>query len=521
MRVWGLCAVLALASCSEAEGSPEPGAGGSGGTGVSGTGGPGAGGSGAGGSAASGGVAGTSGGPAGTGGGVTTDPVALPPGSREVDGVVNLVDAVAAAQLEQFLLDASLTFEPLRQGLLGPFNLFVDHYVEEYDFVLFVTDHVVENVTLAGRFEAVNRPAVPGGTQEIDIALGGYKTTGRVKGLIGIPYFPDYFPPFSHEIAHYWAAFLDPSFGFGVSLDGDHGPHWGLSSVNGQLGGFDPATLRCETPAAALPPDCTPVASGRTRYVVGDFAPHAAGARPYGPLELYLMGLLPAAEVPAFFQVFTEGQILTDTYDPGANTIVVEASGIATVPFADIVARHGSVTPLPETERHFRAAFIVVSAEPAPDQVMADVARWAGVLGNRVAVAGWPSFEIDTGGRATLDTQLGRRRDRSEPAPPARERFACDVLAQDCGRPELACYFWPPAICVLSGGVQLGEPCSATFACAPGLACLGNVDAGEYFCMPYCDPDDPASSKSCAALCNADHVTIADETGAHSAVCLP
>jgi hypothetical protein len=43
--------------------------------------------------------------------------VPLPDGSRELDGIVNLVDADAAAQLESFLLDLKLQFLTLRHGL--------------------------------------------------------------------------------------------------------------------------------------------------------------------------------------------------------------------------------------------------------------------------------------------------------------------------------------------------------------------------------------------------------------------
>jgi hypothetical protein len=453
------------------------------------------------------------------------DPVELPEGSREIDGVVNLVDADAAAQLEDFLLDTTPEHVVLRSGLSGPSNLFVEHYVEDYDFVFFVTDHVVDGVTLAGKFEAVNRAAVPGGGHEIEIAAGGYRTNGRMKGVIGIPYRENYYPPFSHEIAHYWAAWLDTRFGFGSALDQHYGPHWGFSSVNGQLGGFDGSTLRCVTPAGQAPPNCTPEAGGRTRYVVGLFGPNANGfrAQPFAPLELYLMGLAPASDVPDSFLMLRDAASDAASVDDASQTMVVEASALDTLEFSEIVARHGTMQMLGEAERHFKAAFVVVSATPAPESVMNDVASWAAVLGNRVSAPPLTSFQEDTGGAATLDTELGPRRDSSDPPPAVRERFVCDTMAQDCGSPALACVLHPPAFCALSGAIELDQPCNAAYDCAPGLDCVSSSQAPDnYVCRPYCDPFSTTSETACDTLCPGNHLTMLSDAGELlGGLCLP
>jgi hypothetical protein len=520
MRLVCFCWVAVLAGCSDSGSGPSE-RGGPGGTGGSSSD-AGATGGGAGSSSNTGGTSGATGGSSGA---PTEDLVELPPGSRELDGIVNLVDAEAAQQLEEFLFDQQPRHIVLRQGLTKPLNLFLDHYLESYDFVFFVTDHVLDGVSVAGKFEAINRRAVPGGGDEIEIAAGGYKTSGRVKGVIGIPYRDDYYPPLSHEVGHYWAAHLDPRFGFGAALNEHHGPHWGFSSVNGQLGGFDGSTLRCETPAGAMPPGCTPLGNARTRYVVGAFGPNANGFRgqPFAPLELYLMGLLPAADVPASFQLLTDAQIVPDSYNEATDTLVVEASGITALPFANIVARHGQVEALEEASRHFSAAFVVVSATPAPDGVLSDVVTWAAAFGAREVVANWDSFERDTGGRATMDTLLGSRRPTSTPAPAPRERFACDVLAQDCGRPELACYLSPPSLCALSGGVGLDQPCDAVYACGPGLDCVASsADPTAYVCKPYCDLNDITSPRACQTLCANNYLTFLGTTNELlGALCLP
>lgn len=461
----------------------------------------------------------------GTGGGEPEEPVELPPGSREVDGIVNLVDAGAADELEAFLLATTETHVVLRSGLSSSWNLFVEHYLESYDFVFFVTDHVVNGVPVAGKFEAINRPAEPGSGNEIEIAAGGYRTGGRVKGVIGIPYFENYYPPFSHEMGHYWAAWFDPRFGFGAALDRHYGPHWGFSSVNGQLGGFDGSTLRCETPAGALPPNCTVEDSGRTRYVVGLFGPNANGFRsqPYAPLELYTMGLAPASDVPESFMMLRDAAVDDASIDESSETMVVEASALDTLPFSDIVERHGDVQRLEPAERHFKAAFVVLSAAPASDAVLSDVAQWAAVLGNRSSQPPRTSFEEDTGGAATLDTELGPRRDVSDPPPAIRDRFECNPMGQDCGRPELACVLHPPAFCVLSGGVELDQPCDAAYACAPGLDCVSGSDApDEYYCEPYCDPTTTSSGTACETLCPGNYLTMRSaEDELLGGLCLP
>jgi hypothetical protein len=452
--------------------------------------------------------------------------VELPPGSREVDGTVNLVDAEAAAELETFLFDDSLKHASLRHGLNKSLNLFLEHYAEDYDFVFLITAAQLPNVPVAGMFEAVTSHAAPGGSQPIELAAPGYETTGRIKGVIGVPYVPnDYYPPFAHETLHYWAQYLDPSFGFGEMRGYSEGPHWGASSVNGQLGGFDPATLRCLTPAGAAPPACTALPSGRVRYVVGAFGGNANAFRnaPYSELELYLMGLLPDSGVPESFALLTDAEIDQSTYDDAAKTFQVEASGIQALPFSNIVARHGKRVLLEEAERHFKAAFVVISAQPAADDVMKDIARWSAVFGNRLQYSNWESFETVAGGLATMDTRLGPRRAVKSPPPAPREPQKCDVLAQNCPRPELSCYlFADSGFCAISQGVKAGDPCDSTFACAPGLYCVGSAKTPDNLrCEPYCDIGNTVPAASCSTLCTGEHVILTASDKPIVGLCLP
>lgn len=344
--------------------------------------------------------------------GEASDFVPLPAGSRELDGIVNLVDATAANELETFLVGGDDSSSS-RGALTTSLNLFLEHYLEEYDFVYFLTDRPIATSTL-GRFEHVTQPPMPGIGRDAATERTGYATNGRTRGVIGIHFRPGRYGPLGHEMLHYWANFLDPSFGFGVGLEEDFGEHWGYAGVHGVLGGFDPETLRCETPSGALPPACTPGANGRTRYVTGLFGENDNGvATPCGPLELYLMGLVPPSELPDEIPVLVDAGSLV--YDTFAETASVEAASVTSVRVSDIVRRHGEVTELAEDERAFRAAFVVISAVPAEGAVLTESAAYARWHGNRESHVNVLSFEALTGGRATLDTRLGPRRSVHEP----------------------------------------------------------------------------------------------------------
>lgn len=440
----------------------------------------------------------------------------MPTGSRELNGIVNLVDAGAAAELEQVLTAQTPVFLTLRHSLTKGVNLFLKHYLEDYDFVVLFMDHAIPTSGLAGVFEPITRKAARGGTSEFEIAASGYTTTGRTKGVIALQYNAGVFPPLAHEIAHYWAVDLDARFGFGVGLGASYPSHWGFAGTYGQLGGFDPASLRCQTPAGAAPPSCTALTSGRTRYVVGTFAANSNTflGIPYGPLELYLMGLSTSAEVPASLPVLRDAQVVAGSENPTAKTLVVEAAGLTSLKFSDITARHGAVTPLAAAARHFSAAFVVLTSKPASDPVMTEISRWAAIFGARETAAGLPSFAAHTLNRATLETRLGARRTSETPPPPPRAALTCDALSQDCPRAELGCYVHPPAFCALSGGIKLDQPCDATFACAPGLDCVAGASTPTTFvCKPYCDPITTTAANACQKLCPNNHYTFKGEAG--------
>ena len=447
-----------------------------------------------------------------TTGATRSGPVSMPANGRERAGVVNLVDAAAAAALEAFL-DLRGSQEEIADALAKVTNTFLETYVEQYDFVYLVADHDLD-VTAAGRFAPITRAALPGTGLDYDTETEGYKTNGRLRAVIGVNY-SDYFGPFGHELLHYWANLLDPDFGFGESLEGNYSSHWAYTGMKGVLGGFDPATLRCETAAGATPLDCMTEANGRYRYRVQPFGKggNSGPKVTYSPLELYLMGLIPLSEVPSPILVLEEASDVSGSYDETTNTVAVEAKGVRSVRTAELVEKHGLVRELPETERAFTAAFVVVSATPASDAVLDHVGDWAAIFGNRAASSELLSFEALTGGRATLDTELGPRRDAGDPPLRVRIPKSCDLVAQDCGA-DKACYFYADrTYCGLTSGGVRDEPCRADTDCAPGLACSRSDTGGSSACEPYCstaseDPD--GDSEVCSDVCGWWILTNAD-----------
>ena len=205
-------------------------------------------------------------------------------------------------------------------------------------------------------------------------------------------------------------------------------------------------------------------------------------------------------------------------------TATTEAAGVTTLNFADIQARHGTPKLLPDGSRHFDAAFVVLSTTPVPDSVLSDVSTWAAVFGKRKTVTGWSSFEEHTGGRATLNTALSARRKVGTAPPAPRAAASCDLLAQTCSSPELACYARPGTACGLSGNLPLNAACSADFACARGLDCVANANTPtNLMCKPYCDPSPTSTSAlACNTLCTGQFATYEYPKGTTiGAICIP
>ena len=183
----------------------------------------------------------------------------------------------------------------------------------------------------------------------------------------------------SHEIMHTWANFVLP-------MPVRTGPHWGFSSANGVLGGFDRSKI------ADL---------GDGRYAVEQDI-----FRPYSPIELYLAGWLPAEEVPPIW-VARDGR-WTARSDEN-NRRIFTASQVEEWPVERIIEEHGMRTPdVADSQKVFRTAFVLVAdrENPAQTSLLEELSAWVRSYSNRANDADDETFNFfeATGGRATLAT---------------------------------------------------------------------------------------------------------------------
>ncbi len=122
----------------------------------------------------------------------------------------------------------------------------------------------------------------------------------------------------------------------------------------------------------------------------------------YAPLELYIMGLVPAADVPPVHLL--SGPDLSDSER-------ISATAVQTVAIEDIVAAQGGVrSPTPEeSPKTLTVAFVVVQDEPFSDAEYAYYSLLAQHLMTHDAPGEfdmYAPFFWATGGRAALDTRL-------------------------------------------------------------------------------------------------------------------
>ena len=517
--VIGCAAFALLAACGggdddDDDGEPAPNAGtgaaagGASGAGAGGTAGSAGSVAGSGTAGSAGGMAGSSGGGAGSG---AEPPFQLPDGKgMEYRGILNIVDAEAADALDEFLITKTRFTSDSQADLMPLIFQFYDHYGDDYDFLIFMNDHDVESEA-AGVHRAMNVPPLPGTGQDAPQIANDLNAPPHLRAIIGaeIASF-DRFPPFAHEIAHNWGNDLDPKLGFFDPSQPDSGAHWGVTGVNGQLGGFNPASLRCETPAGQSPPNCTPGANGRTRFLVDYFHPAADSIEgmPFAPLELYLMGLLPLAELPDPILRFEDTTFDIDKPELTADRkLVVEAKRIAEIKVADIVARHGAVRMLPADKRHFRIGVALVTKAPAQQRYLDQVADWAAIFAGELKSSNpsWKSFAELTGNRATLGYKLGARR-----VPDGKYQDWRSIWYDEC-RPKSAsadcgagqgCYGIGGFYCAKAGSAPEGAPCEADRDCTPGLICnVVPTSLDDNVCAPYCDAMNDAAPDACKTLC--------------------
>ena len=192
-----------------------------------------------------------------------------------------------------------------------------------------------------------------------------------------------------HELMHCWANSIVPSI---------NGGHWGLSSADGILGGFDITTLVKHENGRY---------SAQSKAWPGFYG--SGGPPPYSPIELYLAGLIPPEEVPDLW-VAEDGEFFLGSPDDfsyyGSHSSFT-ANRVKTYTIEDIIAEHGPRIPdHTQSQKHFRAAVILLISEdyPATTEMLKILSEDVSLMSH----AGYDqndefyNFYEATGGRATI-----------------------------------------------------------------------------------------------------------------------
>ena len=267
---------------------------------------------------------------------------------------------------------------------------FLHHYGDVTDFLVVVTFLALDDPRFGNRagWYVDMRNSVGGIGKR---RFSGARVYGeRLKGYIRLTNFdPRFFQEtLRHEIMHAWANFI---------IDAGR-PHWGFSSANGVLGGFDPEQL---------------VELGTGRYTAGHFHP-PGNDLPYSPIELYLAGLIPPEEVPDLW-VANDGAWSGDVNASGDP--VFTASDIETWSIERVIEEHGARMPnWLESQKNFRVATMLIVDDPARAwdiaPALSEMLRAFSVSGSDSDPGSYNFWEA-TSGRATLTSG---ERQRAAPA---------------------------------------------------------------------------------------------------------
>ena len=323
-----------------------------------------------------------------------------------------------------FILPVSGDLAPGRPPLADYARFFYEHFEDEFDFLIFVRNFVsgidVDESRTPYSFIIVKNE-VQGIGRRIFSNADRWGSSGRLQGSILLVWveFPQLSEgrrlfktgPILHEIAHRWANFIIPN---------SHGGHWGFSSADGVVGGFDITNL---------------MDHGGGQYTAGSWGV-AGPNRPahFSPIELYLAGFIPPDEVPDLW-VAEDGTSLRD--DQGRriwneNGPIFTASQVKTYTIEDIIAEHGPRVPdVSQSQKDFRAAVILLTDEKHPAKLdvlkrLSDDISWfchVGDSGPGDTYRGIDRYNFyeATGGRGTITmdglSQLQRSAGAKRPVP--------------------------------------------------------------------------------------------------------
>jgi hypothetical protein len=322
--------------------------------------------------------------------------VALSPGATTGFAALDLSAASAtapgggAAVGERFAAERSF-------DLAGAAQLFYSEFGDDYDQLVFWTDtRVTDNDTFA--FESTVKNGIRGiGQDEVDFARE-YGSGGRLASVVLMDTLGKYpsdpnarvngenttLSLVAHETGHRWGATLRFRDG-GGSNDawlGRQRAHWSFFTDS----------------------DASVLEGNEIADQGGSFRTGTPSLR-YSPFDLYAMGLLREAEVPATFYVASP--VVTDPTSVSVNRESSPRSGVSMtgtrvdVTIDAVIAAMGARSPAAGSgPRTHRQAWVYVTSAGRP----ADAAALSKLEGFRSAFEGF--FAAATGGRMSVDTRL-------------------------------------------------------------------------------------------------------------------
>jgi hypothetical protein len=295
---------------------------------------------------------------------------------RRTPHLLNIVAPEAAVAVKRKFIDAVPGGDPSVPPFFRPV---LEEIPGDPDFVV-VFPETAARGQLAGAYMRASVDAAGTGLPTYASSPAWGAESARFKGGIILDY--RLFVPLNHEIVHHWGVYLSKDLGFGFE-----GAHWGVTSTFGVLGGFDPKTF---------------VDNQDGTYSIGFFelAGNDWTTTPLSPLELYLAGLAPAAEVAPIISMQDAVPVKR------TETAVIVTGTKKTTTIEQIVATHGARVPAyPDAPKAFTLAYVVYSQQPLTDAEMSWLDLQADFFGRKV-LAGSMSFFEATNGRATADTTL-------------------------------------------------------------------------------------------------------------------
>lgn len=259
------------------------------------------------------------------------------------------------------------------------------HFQDVFDFILFTYDERYPREALPYGLYLRVRLRVDGLAIGLSDSGRRYGSLSRLKGLVMLRSQDNLIDgPSLHEITHHW--------GQNLLRDGLYPRHWGAAGVGGQLGGWTPGTLTQR-------PDGSWTGMGPTGKPFGFIANGGNHNVPYAPLELYLMGLLPADSVPPV-RVAVSPTVVDERGG------VFTADGFEWFDLRDHIATFGPRLPgYPDAPTAFRGIYLILTRRsPLPEddwrRATADVERFSrpGPDGADEMMNFWEA----TGGRGTF-----------------------------------------------------------------------------------------------------------------------